>query len=338
MPPAGRSRRGAGGLRLAQRRVLVHGHGAAREPAGPGALRGGGPFPGGRPRRPAALPAVGGRRAAARGRPVQRVTFGATPDSHLAQAAREEDAIVEAAPQRRAGTPWPGCWTPGASSPPSRPSYRNGPGWPAWPPAPCSAARRRRERRRCHCAPRTPPPALRPAARRRQSRCASRRASWPAWPWAPCPRRGSWTASTPRRGAGTPPPGAPLPSPAPPHVLARPLLIPPPAVEGRGRKPRAKEGTMSGAKTTYGVGVAGLDHWYAGIGAVDDLRQSSASEGGSRRPPGRGAAAPLRGRAGDPRGHHRLPRHRRPGRRGYPGHRLHHGGERRPLPGRRAAG
>jgi hypothetical protein len=33
--------------------------------------------------------------AAVRGRPVQRVTFGATPDSHLAQAAREEDAIVE---------------------------------------------------------------------------------------------------------------------------------------------------------------------------------------------------------------------------------------------------
>jgi predicted dehydrogenase len=32
---------------------------------------------------------------------------------------------------------------------------------------------------------------------------------------------------------------------------------------------------MSGAKTTYGVGVAGLDHWYAGIGAVDDLRQST---------------------------------------------------------------
>ncbi len=33
--------------------------------------------------------------AAARGRPVQRVTFGATPDSHLAQAAREESATVE---------------------------------------------------------------------------------------------------------------------------------------------------------------------------------------------------------------------------------------------------
>jgi predicted dehydrogenase len=32
---------------------------------------------------------------------------------------------------------------------------------------------------------------------------------------------------------------------------------------------------MSEAKKTYGVGVAGLDHWYAGIGAVDDLRQST---------------------------------------------------------------
>jgi predicted dehydrogenase len=31
---------------------------------------------------------------------------------------------------------------------------------------------------------------------------------------------------------------------------------------------------MSGDTRQYGVGIIGLDHWYAGIGAVDDLRQS----------------------------------------------------------------
>jgi GNAT superfamily N-acetyltransferase len=39
--------------------------------------------------------------AAARKRPVERVTFGATPDSHLAQAAREDDATIE---QRHSGS------------------------------------------------------------------------------------------------------------------------------------------------------------------------------------------------------------------------------------------